>query len=59
MIPEGLEWKSAADILDDVASVGFNYIRMLDLPRYPRAWAARRYGYIFMRVQGLRHPDDR
>ncbi|KAI3338544.1 glycoside hydrolase family 5 protein [Ustulina deusta] len=28
MIPEGLEWKSAADILDDVASVGFNYIRM-------------------------------
>ncbi|KAJ2976485.1 hypothetical protein NUW58_g8075 [Xylaria curta] len=28
MIPEGLEWKSAADILDDVAGVGFNYIRM-------------------------------
>ncbi|KAJ3560188.1 hypothetical protein NPX13_g9387 [Xylaria arbuscula] len=28
MIPEGLEWKSAADILDDVASVGFNFIRM-------------------------------
>ncbi|GAP85601.2 putative glycoside hydrolase family 5 protein [Rosellinia necatrix] len=28
MIPEGLEWKSAGDILDDVASVGFNYIRM-------------------------------
>lgn len=28
MIPEGLEWKSAADILDDVASVGFNFVRM-------------------------------
>ncbi|KAF2036668.1 glycoside hydrolase [Setomelanomma holmii] len=28
MIPEGLEWASASDILDDVASVGFNYIRM-------------------------------
>ncbi|RYP73663.1 hypothetical protein DL769_004173 [Monosporascus sp. CRB-8-3] len=28
MIPEGLEWKSAEDILDDVVSVGFNYIRM-------------------------------
>ncbi|KAI1813807.1 glycoside hydrolase family 5 protein [Poronia punctata] len=28
MIPEGLEWKSASDILDDVASVGFNFIRM-------------------------------
>ncbi|KAH9908204.1 glycoside hydrolase family 5 protein [Xylariomycetidae sp. FL2044] len=28
MIPEGLEWKSVEDILDDVASVGFNYIRM-------------------------------
>ncbi|OTA97242.1 glycoside hydrolase family 5 protein [Hypoxylon sp. CO27-5] len=28
MIPEGLEWKSAEEILDDVASVGFNYIRM-------------------------------
>ncbi|KAI1099729.1 glycoside hydrolase family 5 protein [Jackrogersella minutella] len=28
MIPEGLEWKSASDILDDVVSVGFNYIRM-------------------------------
>lgn len=28
MIPEGLEWASANDILDDIASVGFNYIRM-------------------------------
>jgi endoglucanase len=28
MIPEGLEWASAEDILDDIASVGFNYIRM-------------------------------
>lgn len=28
MIPEGLEWKSVDDILDDVASVGFNFIRM-------------------------------
>ncbi|KAI1213714.1 glycoside hydrolase family 5 protein [Annulohypoxylon truncatum] len=28
MVPEGLEWKSADDILDDVASVGFNFIRM-------------------------------
>jgi hypothetical protein len=28
MIPEGLEWASAADILDDIRGVGFNYIRM-------------------------------
>ncbi|KAI1770508.1 glycoside hydrolase family 5 protein [Hypoxylon cercidicola] len=28
MIPEGLEWKSAEEILDDVVSVGFNFIRM-------------------------------
>ncbi|KAI1341891.1 glycoside hydrolase family 5 protein [Xylariaceae sp. FL0016] len=28
MIPEGLEWQSASDILDSVSSVGFNYIRM-------------------------------
>ncbi|KAH8591735.1 beta-1,6-galactanase [Bisporella sp. PMI_857] len=28
MVPEGLEWTSAEQILDDVASVGFNYIRM-------------------------------
>jgi endoglucanase len=28
MIPEGLEWKSAEEILDDIASVGFNSIRM-------------------------------
>ncbi|KAI1471882.1 glycoside hydrolase family 5 protein [Daldinia caldariorum] len=28
MIPEGLEWKSAEDILDDVVGVGFNFIRM-------------------------------
>ncbi|KAI0900650.1 glycoside hydrolase family 5 protein [Annulohypoxylon nitens] len=28
MIPEGLEWKSVDDILSDVASVGFNFIRM-------------------------------
>jgi hypothetical protein len=28
MIPEGLEWASADEILDDIASVGFNYIRM-------------------------------
>jgi endoglucanase len=28
MVPEGLEWASAEDILDDIASVGFNYIRM-------------------------------
>ncbi|KAH3976000.1 hypothetical protein HBI17_042240 [Parastagonospora nodorum] len=28
MIPEGLEWASAEEILDDIASVGFNYIRM-------------------------------
>lgn len=28
MVPEGLEWKSAEAILDDVVSVGFNYIRM-------------------------------
>ncbi|KAI2468415.1 glycoside hydrolase family 5 protein [Annulohypoxylon bovei var. microspora] len=28
MIPEGLEWKSAEDILSEVAYVGFNFIRM-------------------------------
>lgn len=28
MIPEGLEWVSVEDILDNVASVGFNFIRM-------------------------------
>ncbi|KAI1401245.1 glycoside hydrolase family 5 protein [Hypoxylon fuscum] len=28
MIPEGLEWKSAEEILDDVVGVGFNFIRM-------------------------------
>ncbi|KAF2798690.1 glycoside hydrolase family 5 protein [Melanomma pulvis-pyrius CBS 109.77] len=28
MVPEGLEWASAEEILDEIASVGFNYIRM-------------------------------
>lgn len=28
MIPEGLEWASAEEILEDVASVGFNFVRM-------------------------------
>lgn len=28
MIPEGLEWASAEQIIDNVASVGFNFIRM-------------------------------
>lgn len=28
MIPEGLEWVSAEEILENVASVGFNFIRM-------------------------------
>ncbi|KAF2711032.1 glycoside hydrolase family 5 protein, partial [Pleomassaria siparia CBS 279.74] len=28
MVPEGLEWASAEEILEDIASVGFNYIRM-------------------------------
>ncbi|KAH8677741.1 glycoside hydrolase superfamily [Xylariales sp. PMI_506] len=28
MIPEGLEWQSATNILDRVKSVGFNFIRM-------------------------------
>ncbi|KAK1995834.1 beta-1,6-galactanase [Colletotrichum falcatum] len=28
MVPEGLEWASVDQILDQVASVGFNYIRM-------------------------------
>lgn len=28
MVPEGLEWASAEEILDSVASVGFNFIRM-------------------------------
>lgn len=28
MIPEGLEWASAEEILDDIKSVGWNYIRM-------------------------------
>lgn len=30
MIPEGLEWASADEILDDIASVGWNYIRMYE-----------------------------
>jgi hypothetical protein len=28
MVPEGLEWASAEGILDDIKSVGFNFIRM-------------------------------
>jgi endoglucanase len=28
MIPEGLEWASADEILSDIAGIGFNYIRM-------------------------------
>lgn len=28
MIPEGLEWASADEILNDIAGVGYNYIRM-------------------------------
>ncbi|KAF1961408.1 glycoside hydrolase [Byssothecium circinans] len=28
MVPEGLEWASAVEIIDDIAGVGFNYIRM-------------------------------
>jgi len=28
MVPEGLEWVSVEEILDNVASVGFNFIRM-------------------------------
>ncbi|KAJ5390925.1 glycoside hydrolase family 5 protein [Penicillium cataractarum] len=28
MIPEGLEFKSAEDILDDMAGIGFNFIRL-------------------------------
>lgn len=28
MVPEGLEWASVEDILDNVAGVGFNFIRM-------------------------------
>lgn len=28
MIPEGLEWVSAEQIVDNVASVGFNFMRM-------------------------------
>lgn len=28
MVPEGLEWVSAEEILDNVASIGFNFIRM-------------------------------
>ncbi|KAL3301649.1 glycoside hydrolase family 5 protein [Colletotrichum asianum] len=28
MVPEGLEWSSVDKILDSVASIGFNYIRM-------------------------------
>ncbi|KAH6645905.1 beta-1,6-galactanase [Truncatella angustata] len=28
MIPEGLEWKSAEDILEDIKSVGWNFVRM-------------------------------
>jgi hypothetical protein len=36
MVPEGLEWASAEDILDDIASVGFNYIRMYAYHPSPR-----------------------
>lgn len=32
MVPEGLEWASVEEILDNVASVGFNFIRMQVLP---------------------------
>lgn len=28
MIPEGLEWQSVDEILDDIKGVGWNYIRM-------------------------------
>lgn len=28
MIPEGLEWASAEEILDTIAGVGYNYVRM-------------------------------
>lgn len=28
MVPEGLEWASVEDILDQVKSVGFNFIRL-------------------------------
>lgn len=36
MIPEGLEWASAEEILDDIASVGWNYIRMYVLQAVSR-----------------------
>jgi hypothetical protein len=32
MIPEGLEFQSVDEILDDIASVGWNYIRMYVYP---------------------------
>jgi len=28
MIPEGLEWQSVEDIVDRIASVGFNFVRL-------------------------------
>lgn len=45
MIPEGLEWASAEEILDDIASVGWNYIRMYVLLSCRQILANAHRGY--------------
>lgn len=54
MIPEGLEWVSAEEILDQVASVGFNFIRMWVIS--PALYCLVMWLII---SQGLRYRDDR
>lgn len=36
MVPEGLEWQSVEDIIDRIASVGFNWIRLCVLHLHAR-----------------------
>jgi hypothetical protein len=28
MVPEGLEWQSVEEIVDRIASIGFNFVRL-------------------------------
>jgi endoglucanase len=32
MVPEGLEWQSVEEIVDRIASIGFNFVRLYVLP---------------------------
>lgn len=50
MIPEGLEWASAEEILDNVASVGFNFIRMQVSP----CCAGSMLRYLFLVLGAMR-----